>query len=140
MSRMMDEGASRGYRSPVLQSRSIFDRLQVFFSPVSAPLKRRLSTNKFFKHPSFLTRKMSFISICCLNSFLLMWELTKRISLRISSVLSEMEPEPDLYTGSDQKIPAPQHCRAQPFIRQSDSSVNLDRQECFLQSLRSQGF
>ena len=30
-----------------------------------------------------------------------MWELTKRISLGISSVLPKMEPEPDLYTGSD---------------------------------------
>ena len=40
-----------------------------------------------------------------------MLEQTKRISLRISSVLSKMEPEPDLYTGSDQKVtaPAPQH-------------------------------
>ena len=36
-----------------------------------------------------------------------MWELTKRISLRILSVLSKVEPEPDLYTGSDQKVPAP---------------------------------
>ena len=37
-----------------------------------------------------------------------MWELTKRISLRISSVLSKVEPEP----GDDQKVPAPalQHC------------------------------
>ena len=41
-----------------------------------------------------------------------MWELTKRISWRISPVLSKVEPEPDLYTssGSDQKVPAPQHC------------------------------
>ena len=29
-----------------------------------------------------------------------MWELKKRISLRISSVLSKVEPELDLYTGS----------------------------------------
>ena len=36
-----------------------------------------------------------------------MWELTKRITLRILSVLSKVEPEPDLYTGSDQKVPAP---------------------------------
>ena len=38
-----------------------------------------------------------------------MWELTKRISLRILSVLSKVEPKPDLYTGSgsDQKVPAP---------------------------------
>ena len=28
----------------------------------------------------------------------------KRISLRTSSVLAKMEPEPDLYTGSDQCI------------------------------------
>ena len=38
----------------------------------------------------------------------------ERISLRISSVLSKVEPEPDLHTGSgsDQKVPAPapQHC------------------------------
>ena len=42
-----------------------------------------------------------------------MWELTKRISLWISSVLSSVEPEPDLCTASDQKVPAtvPQHCR-----------------------------
>ena len=30
-----------------------------------------------------------------------MLEQTKRISLRISSVLSKVEPEPDLHTGSD---------------------------------------
>ena len=36
-----------------------------------------------------------------------MWELIKRISLRTWSVLSKVEPEPDLYTGSDQKVPAP---------------------------------
>ena len=38
-----------------------------------------------------------------------MLELTKRISFRISSVLSKVEPEPDLHTGygSDQKVPAP---------------------------------
>ena len=43
-----------------------------------------------------------------------MWELTKRISLRTLSVLSKVEPEPDLSTGSGsgQKVPtpAPQHC------------------------------
>ena len=38
-----------------------------------------------------------------------MCELTKRISLKISSVLSKVDPEPDLCTGSgsDQKVPAP---------------------------------
>ena len=36
-----------------------------------------------------------------------MWELTKRISLRIFSFLSKVEPEPDLYSCSDQKVPAP---------------------------------
>ena len=36
-----------------------------------------------------------------------MWELTKRILLRISSVLSKVEPEPDLCSGSDKKVPAP---------------------------------
>ena len=38
-----------------------------------------------------------------------MLEQTKRISFRISSVLSKVEPEPDLHTGSgsDQKVPAP---------------------------------
>ena len=43
--------------------------------------------------------------------------LSKRISLRNSPVLSKVEPEPDLYTGSgsDQKVPAPapQHCYLQ---------------------------
>ena len=41
-----------------------------------------------------------------------MLEQTKKISFRISSVLSKVEPEPDLHTGSDQKVPAqdPQHC------------------------------
>ena len=29
-----------------------------------------------------------------------MWELTKRLSLRTSSGLSKVEPEPDFYTGS----------------------------------------
>ena len=38
-----------------------------------------------------------------------MLKRTERISFRISSVLFNMEPEPepDLHTGSDQKIPAP---------------------------------
>ena len=38
-----------------------------------------------------------------------MLKQTKRISFRISSVLSkvEPEPEPDLHTGSDQNVPAP---------------------------------
>ena len=38
-----------------------------------------------------------------------MWELTKRISLRILSVFLRWirSQEPDLYTGSDQKVPAP---------------------------------
>ena len=47
-----------------------------------------------------------------------MWEQMKRISLRISSVLSMVEPEPDLCTGSGSEkkyqlrpAPAPQHCR-----------------------------
>ena len=42
-----------------------------------------------------------------------MLEQMKRISIRISSVLSKVEPEPDLPTGSDQKVPvpAPSHCR-----------------------------
>ena len=40
-----------------------------------------------------------------------MLEETKKISFRISSVLSKVKPELDLYTGSgsDQKIPAPAH-------------------------------
>ena len=81
---------------------------------VPAPGQRRLSTiKKMFKlHSFFLTRKMSFISKYSFfknNSLLSMWELTKRISLRTSSVLSKVEPEPDLNTGSDQKVPAPQH-------------------------------
>ena len=98
---------------PVLLSRSIFDwlRLQVFFSPASAPapIKRRLSTIKIFvkHHYFFLTRKMPFISIRFLNNLLSMWKLTKRISLRTSSVLCKVEPEPVLYTGSGQKVPAP---------------------------------
>ena len=37
-----------------------------------------------------------------------MWERTKRMSLGISSVLSPVEPEPDLNTGSDKNVPAPQ--------------------------------
>ena len=36
-----------------------------------------------------------------------MLEQTKRISFGISSVLYKVEPEPDLYTGSGQKVPAP---------------------------------
>ena len=36
-----------------------------------------------------------------------MLEQTERILLRVSSVLSKVEP--DLHTGSDQKVPAPQH-------------------------------
>ena len=36
-----------------------------------------------------------------------MLEQTKRISFRNSSVLSKVEQEPDLHTGSGQKAPAP---------------------------------
>ena len=36
-----------------------------------------------------------------------MLEQTKRILFRISSVICKVEP--DLHTGSDQKVPAPQH-------------------------------
>ena len=36
-----------------------------------------------------------------------MLEQTKRILFRIYYVLSKLEPEPDLHTGSDQKVPAP---------------------------------
>ena len=36
-----------------------------------------------------------------------MWELTKRISLRTSAVLSKVER--NLHTDSDQKLPAPEH-------------------------------
>ena len=44
---------------------------------------------------------MSFIyKYWFLNSLLSMWELSKRISLRTSSVLYEVEPERNLYTGS----------------------------------------
>ena len=37
-----------------------------------------------------------------------MCERTERISFRNSSVVPKVEP--DLHTGSDQKVPAPQHC------------------------------
>ena len=37
-----------------------------------------------------------------------MWDQRNWISLRISSVFSKVEP--DLYTGFDQNVPAPQHC------------------------------
>ena len=42
-----------------------------------------------------------------------MLEQTQRISFRNSSVLCKVEPELDLHTGSDQKVPAPapKHCR-----------------------------
>ena len=36
-----------------------------------------------------------------------MLEKMKRISFRMSSVLSKVEPEPGLHPGSDQKVPAP---------------------------------
>ena len=36
-----------------------------------------------------------------------MLEQTKIISFSISSVLSKVESEPDLHTGSGQKVPAP---------------------------------
>ena len=78
-----------------------------FMASAPAPIKRRLSTIKIFvkHHYFFLTRKMPFISIRFLNNLLSMWKLTKRISLRTSSVLPKVEPEPDLYTGSFQKVP-----------------------------------
>ena len=43
-----------------------------------------------------------------------MLEQTKRIAFSIFSVLSKVEPEPDLNASSDQKLPAPapQHCTA----------------------------
>ena len=100
------------YSSAVLRSWSIFDRLRVFFlqasAPAPAPIKKKVFKHKkkFWYHSFFLTRKISFIhKYSFLNSLLSMWELTKRISLRTSSVLSKVEPEPDLNTGSDQKVP-----------------------------------
>ena len=45
-----------------------------------------------------------------------MLEQTKRLSFRISSVLSKVDPTPDLHTGSDQKVPAPQHCSGEQTI------------------------
>ena len=84
----------------MVRSRSIFDRLQlrVFFLPAPTQLLKKIrhSTIKSFvrHYVFFLTRKMSFIyRFRFLNSLLSMWALTKRISLRISSVLSKVEPE-----------------------------------------------
>ena len=84
-----------------LRSQSIFDGLQLRLG-LQLLKKRRLSTiTFFFKHHSFITRKMSCTyKYWFLNSLLSMWELSKRISLRTSSVLYEVEPERDLYTGS----------------------------------------
>ena len=66
----------------------------VFFSPfpAPAPIKNRLSTiTHFLQHPTFLTRKNPlFLSILYFNycSLKSMLKPTKRISLRIFSVLS----------------------------------------------------
>ena len=56
-----------------------------------------------------------------------MLEQTKRISFRISYVLSKVEPsqelEPDLHTGSNQEEPAPalQHCSGEVMRGQEKS-------------------
>ena len=39
-----------------------------------------------------------------------MLKRTERMSLRISSVLSKVEPDLHTDSGSDQKVPAPEHC------------------------------
>ena len=99
------------FAAPVLRSRSVFDR--VFFSPfpAPAPIKNRLSTiTHFLQHPTFLTRKNPlFLSILYFNycSLKSMLKPTKRISLRIFSVLSKVEPEPDLHTGPTPHLPSP---------------------------------
>ena len=45
-----------------------------------------------------------------------MLEQTKKISFRMSSVLSKGEMEPDFHTGSDQKIPGPTGSRSATLI------------------------
>ena len=100
-----------------------------FFSPAlapapdQAPIKSRLSTTRiyFFNNipPSLLEKIYLFLSICSLNSLLSMWEWTKRISFKISSVSSNMEPEPDLHNGSssNQKNPPPLRLRNTAFYK-----------------------
>ena len=87
----------------MLLSRSIFDLLRVIFSPAPAlapaPLKTRLSTikkNFFFNDgpPSLLEKNHLVLSICFLISIFSVFDQTKTISFRISSVLSKVEPEP----------------------------------------------
>ena len=64
-----------------------------------------------------------------------MWKLTKRISLRTSSVLPKVEPELDLYAGfsSDQKVPtpAPQRCSESLL-----AAVNVKIRKVWLQLYR----
>ena len=52
-----------------------------------------------------------------------MLEQTKRISFRISYVLSKVEPsqelEPDLHTGSNQEVPAPTGSGSATLLRRS---------------------
>ena len=89
---------------PVLRSRSVF-----LPAPAPAPIKSRHSIIRkfFYTIPICLTRKSLFIlSIKFLINLVSMLGRTERISLRNSKV----ETEPDLHTGSDQKLPAPEHC------------------------------
>ena len=73
-----------------------------------APSKSRHSTikKKFGQHPTFLARTNSFIfNYSITGSFLIrlktMLERTKKISFRISSILSKVEPESGAGAGSD---------------------------------------
>ena len=102
---------------PVLRSRSVFDRLRAFFRRLRLYLLQKVGIQKCKKMftTSHLRNKKKFFyfkSICFLINLLSMLERTKRISFRISSVSSKVEPDLHFGSGSSQNLPAPapQHC------------------------------
>ena len=61
-----------------------------------------------------------------------MLKRTERISFRISSVLSKVEPEPDLHTSSDQKVPAPTGSGSTTLARRGrcEAKLKTSQQGC----------
>ena len=78
----------------MLLSRSVFLTGYGFFSPAPAPIKNMQAFNHLL------------LSICVLISLKSKLERTKRISLRICSFSSKVEPDLQTGSGSDQNVPA----------------------------------
>ena len=78
----------------MLLSRSVFLTGYGFFSPAPDPIKNMQAFNHLL------------LSICVLISLKSKLERTKRISLRICSFSSKVEPDLQTGSGSDQNVPA----------------------------------